>query len=271
METLTFDIQDGVGWIRLTRPEMRNPFDVPLRKDMLTVLDQVREDPAIRVLVLAGSPGAFCAGGNLHMLKANADAGPAYWQQRVKSGLRLINDLIHLRCPLIAVVDGPAFGAGFALALTADMVLASPRARFAMSYLKLGLVPDLGPMYLLPRIVGLQRAKELIFSTREIKAEEAQRLGIVMEVHDSDAIEARARQIAQSLTLAAPTALALTKAALNASLDSDQQTMFTLEANSQAAAFSSPEPLQAIEAMLAKRAPAYTGFPPLTDKPKDQA
>ena len=227
----------------------------------MAVLEQVRDDPSVRALVLSGSPGAFCAGGNLHFLKEQLDAGPAYWQQRLQPGLRLVNDLLRLTRPLIAVLDGPAFGAGFALALTADIVLASPQARFAMSYLKLGLVPDLGPMCLLPRVVGLQRAKELMFSAREVDADEAQRLGIVMEVHASDSIETRARQIAPSLTLAAPTAIGLTKAALNMSLDSDQQGMFAIEASSQAAAFASPELRQAIEAMLAKQAPAYRGFP----------
>lgn len=261
MKTLSFAVKDGIGWIRLARPEIRNPVDMPLRKDLMAVLEQVRDDLSIRVLVLAGTPGAFCAGGNLNDLKANIDAGPAYWQQRVKNGLRLINDLIHLGRPLIAVVDGPALGAGFALALTADMVLASPQARFAMSYLKLGLVPDLGALYLLPRIVGVQRAKELIFSTRDVDAAEAQRLGIVMELHASEALEARAEQIAQSLSHVSPTAFALTKAALNVSLDSDQQTMFSLEANSQAAAFSASEPRVAIEALLNKQAPAYKWVP----------
>jgi 2-(1,2-epoxy-1,2-dihydrophenyl)acetyl-CoA isomerase len=257
VETLSFDVTDGVGWIRLSRPLKRNPYDTALRNDLMTVLDRVRDDLSIRVLVLAGSPGAFCAGGDLHMLKANVDAGPAYWQQRITTGLRAINDLIHLSRPLIAVVDGPAIGAGFSLALTADMVLASPRSRFSMAYLKLGLVPDLGALYRLPRIVGLQRAKELMFSTRELGAEEAQQMGIVMEVHNSEMLEARAQQIAESLTQASPTALALTKAALNASLDSDQSTMFTLEANSQAAAFAAPEPRVAIDAILNKQAPAY--------------
>jgi 2-(1,2-epoxy-1,2-dihydrophenyl)acetyl-CoA isomerase len=260
MQTLDFKVQDGVGWIRLTRPEKRNPFDSELRTDLMEVLAQVRDDPAVRVLVLAGSMGAFCAGGNLHLLKEHAGAGPAYWQQRVTSGLRLANDMLALTRPLIAVVDGPAYGAGFALALMADIVIASPKARFAMSYLKLGLVPDIGPLYLLPRIVGLQRAKELMLSAREIDAAEAQALGIVMEVHDSAAIEARAEAMARSLAQAAPAAVAMTKAALNVSLDSDRASLFALEAASQAAAFAAPEPLGAIDAMLSRRAPAYTGF-----------
>ncbi|WP_235579358.1 enoyl-CoA hydratase/isomerase family protein [Pseudorhodoferax sp. Leaf274] len=262
LQTLDFTVEDGIGWIRLNRPKKRNPFDSELREDLIQVLDRVRADLGIRVVVLAGTPGAFCAGGSLQFIQEQLDAGPAYWQQRLQSGLRLINDLLHLTRPLIAVVDGPAFGAGFTLALTADIVLASPQARFAMSYLKLGVVPDLGPTYLLPRMVGLQRAKELIFSARELDAEEARAMGLVMEVHASDDIEARARDIALRLTHASPTALGLTKAALNASLDSDQHTMFTLEANSQGAAFAAPEPRLAVAAMLAKRPPPYTGFGP---------
>ena len=260
LPTMTFEVISGVGWIRLTRPQKRNPFDTELREDMMQVLQRVRDDLTIRAVVLAGSPGAFCAGGNLHYLKSHLDAGPAFWQQRLQSGLRLVNDLLRMTRPLIAVVDGPAYGAGFTLALTADIVIASPEARFSMSYLKLGLVPDMGPTYLLPRIVGLQRAKELIFSAREIDGEEARNLGIVMEVHPSKTLESRAREIAESLTLASPTAIGLTKAALNASLDSDQQTMFALEVGSQAAAFATLEPRQAIEAMLAKEPPSYRGF-----------
>lgn len=261
METLDFAVENQVGWIRLTRPAKHNPVDAELRADLMAVLEQVRQDPGIRALVLTGGPGVFCAGGNLPVLRENLDAGPAYWQQRIKSGLRLIDDLLNLGRPVIAAVDGPAMGAGFALALCADMVLASPRARFCMAHLRLGLVPDLGALYLLPRAVGLQRAKELMFSTRDIEADEARQLGLVMEVHDSDALESRARQIAESLTHAAPTALALTKAALNVSLDADRSTLFNLEAASQAAAFSAAEPRAALDALLSRKAPPFGGIP----------
>lgn len=255
--TLTFETRDRVGWVRFARPEIRNPLDLALRKDLMSVLELVRDDPEIRVLVVAGTPGAFSAGGNLNEIKEKSVAGPAYWQQRLQFGLRLINDILHLSRPVIAVVDGPAYGAGFAFALSADMVLASPKARFCMSYLKLGLAPDVGALYLLPRIVGQQRAKELILSTRVVDADEAARLGIVMEVHPSETIDERAHQIAVSMTGAARAAMALTKAALNASLDSDQSTMFTLEAASQAAAFSDAEAHEAIDAMHGKRPPPY--------------
>ena len=156
MNTLSFEVVNRVGWIRLARPEKHNPFDAELRADLMAVLEQVRQDPEIRVLVLAGTPGAFCAGGNLQVLHEHLDSGPHYWQQRIKTGLRFIQDMLNLGRPVIAAVDGPAMGAGFALALCADMVVATPRARFCMAYLRLGLVPDLGALYLLPRAVGLQ-------------------------------------------------------------------------------------------------------------------
>jgi 2-(1,2-epoxy-1,2-dihydrophenyl)acetyl-CoA isomerase len=259
---LSFEVEDGVAWLRMTRPQIHNPLDEVLRAELMQALQRVRDDTAIRAVVLTGGEGVFCAGGNLRMLREHARAGPAYWQQRIQSGLRLTDDLLNLGRPLIAAIDGPAIGAGFALALCADMVIASPRARFAMAHLRLGLVPDLGALYLLPRIVGLQRAKELVFSTREVDVEEAQRLGIVMEVHPSEALLARARQIAGSMAQAAPTALALAKAMLNASLDGDRRNAFALEAASQAAAFAAPEPLAQIEAILEKRRPDFTGLPP---------
>lgn len=262
METLAFEVINRVGWIRLTRSKKHNPFDAELRSELISVLERARSDSEIRALVLISEPGSFCAGGNLQLLREHVDSGPAYWQHRIKEGLRFIHDMLSLGKPVIAAVDGPAFGAGFALALAADMVIATPRARFSMAYLRLGLVPDLGALYLLPRAVGLQRAKALMFSTRELCADEAQRMGLVMEVQPSDALEDRVRDIAESLTHAAPAALALTKAALNASLDVDQQSMFSLEAASQAAAFSAPEPRIAIDAMLAKRTPPFRGVPP---------
>jgi 2-(1,2-epoxy-1,2-dihydrophenyl)acetyl-CoA isomerase len=267
MQTLDFLVENAVGWIRLNRPKKHNPIDVELRTELMQVLAQVRDDDNIRAVVLTAAPGVFCAGGNLQALREHAAAGPQYWQKRITAGLRLTDDLLNLGRPVIAAIDGPAVGAGFALALCADMILASPRARFAMSHLRLGVVPDLGACYLLPRIVGLQRAKELVFSTRDVPAEEAQRLGIVMEVHGSEALEARARQIAESMAQAAPTAFALAKAALNSSLDGDRQGAFSLEAASQAAAFAAAEPVAQIEAIINKQSPAFSGLPPVATQP----
>jgi 2-(1,2-epoxy-1,2-dihydrophenyl)acetyl-CoA isomerase len=165
--------------------------------------------------------------------------------------------LLNLDRPVIAAVDGPAYGAGFGLALAADFILATPRARFCLSFLRLGVVPDCGVMYTLPRVVGLQRAKELAFSTREIDADEARQMGIVFEVHTPEQIGQRAFQLALSFTQASPTALSVTKRALNASLHSSLATMLELEANGQAIARSTAYHRDAIARFVGKQPPLF--------------
>jgi enoyl-CoA hydratase/carnithine racemase len=144
-----------------------------------------------------------------------------------------VEELLTLDRPVIAAVDGVAYGAGFSLALAADFILASPRARFCCSFMRMGLVPDCGLFYTLPRVVGLQRAKELVFSAREIGADEAKQMGIVFEIQPEDRLGERARQIALSFNQASPTALSIAKRALNASLNSDLGTMLEMEASGQ--------------------------------------
>ena len=133
--------------------------------------------------------------------------------------------LITLDRPVIAKVDGAAYGAGLGLALTADLVLATPRARFCLSFLRLGAIPDCGTLYTLPRIVGLQRAKELAYSAREFNAEEARDMGIVLDILPPERIDAHARQIALAMAGLPAGALFTTKRGLNASLNSDLHTM----------------------------------------------
>src|SRR5436309_11945858 len=152
---------------------------------------------------------------------------------------------------------------GFAFALAADFVLATPRARFCLPFLRIGLIPDAGILYTLPRAVGLQRAKELAFSTREIGAEEAKQLGIVFEIVAEDRLAERARQLALSFTQASPTSVSLTKRALNASLHSDLSTMLDLEATGQGVARNTEYHREAIGRFLDKQ-PARFQWPKTT-------
>lgn len=261
-QTLSFTVDaQKVAVCRFTRPQRRNPFDAALREEFLSVVQTVQGDPAIRALVIAGSDGAFCAGGDLKDMHARLDEGPAYWRERVGKGQHAIAALMDLDRPVIAVVDGPAVGAGFSLALAADIVLAGPRARFALSFLKLGLVPDMGLFYTLPRAVGLQRARELIYSARELSAEEALQLNLVLELLPSEQVEARAMAIARSFGAASPVALAHAKAALSVSFESDRAVLFEREAAAQAAAFDTPYPRAAIECLLNRQPPAFQ-WPP---------
>ena len=192
---------------------------------------------------------------------AEARAGMAIegWRQRMLEVQPWLRLLIELDKPVIAAVDGPAFGAGFSLALMADFVLASPRARFCMSFMRVGLVPDFGAMYSLPRVVGVQRAKELMLSAREVDADEALRLGIAMEIVPADRLLARADALARSFTGASPLASSLIKRELGQA-PADLATALANEADHQALCFASGYNAEAVQRFVDKQ-PARFRWP----------
>jgi len=168
-----------------------------------------------------------------------------------------VSTLIDLDRPVIAAVDGVCYGAGFSFALAADFVIASTRARFCMPFMKVGLVPDCGAFYTLPRVVGLARAKDLVFTAREISAAQAKEMGAVLEVVEPEALRARAAQIAASLAAASPIAFGLAKRALNQSLGSDLRTMLEIEAAAQGIAFTTGFHHEAVKRFREKADPLF--------------
>lgn len=256
LQTIRYAVEDGVATITLNRPAQKNALDMVMRAELAEAMSTVRRDHGVHALVLTGAGGAFCAGGDIRGMQAGQ--GTAEEGRNRMLDLHLwVEELINFDRPVIAAVDGPAYGAGFGLALAADFVLATPRARFCLSFLKLGLIPDCGVFYTLPRVVGLQRAKELAFSARELGAEEARQLGIVAEIHEPEAIAARARQIALSFTAASLTALSITKRAFNAAPTSSLGTLLEMEAAGQGVARSSEYHRSAVAAFLDKQPPPF--------------
>jgi 2-(1,2-epoxy-1,2-dihydrophenyl)acetyl-CoA isomerase len=157
---------------------------------------------------------------------------------------------------VIAAVDGAAAGAGFSLALVADFILATPRARFCMSFMKVGLVPDCGAFYTLPRIVGVQRAKELMLSARDVEGAEALQLGIAMELHAPEQLLPRAQALAASFVQASPAAVSLVKRSL-AGWGGELPALLEQEANAQALAMGTAEHRVAVKRFLDKEAPLF--------------
>lgn len=251
MEAIRYEVAGGVAVMTLNRPSQRNALDNVMRREIGEVIGAIRRDRGIQALVIAGSGGAFCSGGDLRTMDTGGDAEVA--RNRMLELHLWLEELLTLDRPVIAAVDGPAYGAGFGVALAADIVIATPRARFCLSFLRLGLIPDCGVFHTLPRIVGMQRAKELIFSTRELGAQEARDMGIVMEIHPEDRLGERARELAQSFVQASPTAISLIKKALNASFGSDLRTMLEMEATGQGLARSTPYHRKAVASFLAKQ------------------
>ncbi len=251
----TFERRGVTAVLTLASPATRNAFTPEVREGIAHAVASVEADADIRALIVTGSGGHFCAGGDIRAFADDQQRDGAQWRARMHTAQAWIADLINLDRPVIAAVDGAAFGAGFSLALTADFVLASTRARFCMSFMRLGLVPDCGAMFTLPRVVGMQRAKELMLSAREVHAIEAKALGIAMELHEPDALMPRALALAASFDGASPLAVSLIKRAMGGA--GELSAVLDHEADAQALAFGSTYTRDAVQRFMNKQPVAF--------------
>lgn len=245
---------DGVAVFEHLRGEARNPLTLALRADYAEMVEHVQAQGA-RALVLSGSGGAFCGGGDVKAMHARlADGSQAAGvRQRLQDMHLWLQRLRDLEIPVIAAVDGPAWGGGFAIALCADFVLATPRASFCMVFLRIGALPDMGAIHLLPRAVGLGKAKELLMTGRKVSAQEGERLGFVHALHAPEALQAEALAFARRFLAAPRVALGLTKRLVNRAYELDAATMAELEACAQVACLAEPDHAQALERFVHKQ------------------
>jgi len=257
-KTIGFEVRQQVATLTLDNPSKRNMIDQVMRAELADVVRRVRRDRDIRAMVITGAGGHFCAGGDLRAI-ATVGLDNHGWRNRLHDVHDWLRELITLDRPVIAAIDGAAAGAGFSLALCADFILATPRARFCMSFIKVGLAPDFGSYYTLPRVVGVQRAKEIMMSARDIDGAEALQLGIAMELHEPDRVLERAQALAASFVNASPAALSLIKRTLAAPLH-DLATLMELEASGQAVAVGTTEHRTAVKRFLDKE-PALFQWP----------
>lgn len=258
-QTIRLAVAEGVGTLTLNRPQQRNAIDLAMREEMRAAVDRLRRDESIRSVILTGEGGNFCAGGDIRSMRTRS-AGPEAARKRLRDNLDWCEGLIALDKPVIAAVAGAAYGAGFSLALAADFILAAPDARFCASFGRIGLIPDFGCHYTLPRRVGLARAKELIFSAREIDAEEAAELGIAYRVVANETLVAAAEELARRFLNAAPTAIAIAKTVLDQTFSLDLRQMLEAEANGQAICLETAYHREAVERFLNKQ-PARLAWP----------
>ncbi len=228
----TLSLCDGVAVFSHQRPASRNALSVGLRDDYSEMLDRVENDRAIRVLIITGSGGSFCAGGDVKDMHARSisadpeDASPDTMRRRVLwSHNHWLDRLRSLEMPVIAAVDGAAYGAGFSLALTADFVLASERTNFCFAFAKVGAVADFGAFYTVPRLIGLAKAKEMMMTARRVGAVEAHQLGLVHAVHAEGSLLTEAHRMAKRFLSGPHEALGMIKNTLNRSFDLDYHSM----------------------------------------------
>lgn len=257
MTWLKTEIINAVRWLTIDRPERKNAIPTDGFPDLTAAFEDFDESED-RVLVVTGAGGEFCSGADLDRDRlAGMSVSEAH--QRMKVVERAAVALHRITKPTIAAVDGVAVGAGMNLALGCDVVVASDRARFSEIFVRRGLTLDFGGTWLLPRIVGLQRAKELALSGRIVEADEAGRLGIAMEVVPVASLRDRVGELAASFASGAPIGQMFAKQGLNASFESSFAEAVSWEGQSQAVAFGTDDVVEGVAAFLDKRDPGWKG------------
>jgi enoyl-CoA hydratase len=247
---------DGVGTIIIDRPEKRNALNAQVRRELVSALDALAENEAVRVVVVTGAgPRAFVAGADIGEF---ADRTPLE-QRKAMEGRRVFSALADLPKPTIASINGYALGGGCELALACDLRIAARSARIGQPEVNLGLLPGGGGTQRLPRLVGMGRAMRLILTGEIIDAEEAERVGLVDEVVDDEALPERTRALARSIARHSPVALRLIKQAVRATAELPLAEGLALERELFITAFSSEDRVEGVNAFLEKRTPTYRG------------
>ena len=253
---LLVDIADGIATLTLNRADALNALNHELKTALLDAVRRFGRDRAVRVVVLTGAGRAFCAGQDL---REHAENARATADELRSSYNPLILGIRRLEQPVIAAVNGVAAGAGLSLALACDLRLAAEEASFILAFGRIGLVPDSGATWLLPRLVGSARAAELALLGDALPAREAERIGLVNRVVAGTALALEARALAERLAASAPRALALTKRALNRATEVGLEEALDYEASLQGIAANTADHAEGRAAFREKRPPKFTG------------
>ncbi|MGW3202838.1 enoyl-CoA hydratase/isomerase family protein [Streptomyces sp. NPDC001135] len=249
-----------VAYVALNRPDALNALTPQLRDRLIDVLAKASADPDVRAVVLTGTGRGFCAGADLRGGAGGGDRLPGDVARVLRLGAqRLVAAVLDCEKPVIAAVNGTAAGLGAHLAFACDLVLAAESARFIEVFVRRGLVPDAGGAYLLPRLLGPHRTKELMFLGDAVPAADAARLGLVNRVVPDADLEKTARAWAARLASGPTRALALTKHLVNTSLESDRATAFAAEAWAQELNMTTEDAREGLRAFVERRGAEFQG------------
>jgi 2-(1,2-epoxy-1,2-dihydrophenyl)acetyl-CoA isomerase len=256
-ETIIYEVKNRVALIRLNRPEMMNALEAALARDLVDAVRLAGADTDVGSIVITGTGKVFSSGGDLSRLMQGFELVEG--RQWLKEGYGQILELTRVGKPVIAAVNGYAVGAGFSLALMCDLIYAAESAKFGMAFIKVGAVPDCGALYYLPRLVGLQKAKELVFSGSNISAAEAKRIGIVNDLYPDEELLEKTMVVAANLAEGPSVALAQAKEILNASGNLSLDLVMELEIYAQSVCFQTEDHKEGVIAFLEKRKPNFKG------------
>jgi 2-(1,2-epoxy-1,2-dihydrophenyl)acetyl-CoA isomerase len=259
-KTLLYTLDNDVAWVTMNRPEQRNAMNAEMRDELIDVLGDARTNADIRCLVLTGSGKGFCTGADLSGPRGQTPSGPGASREVMKgSSQRLLRALWDLEKPVVAAVNGVAAGLGAHLAFASDFVIAADEARFIEVFVRRGIAVDAGGAFLLPRLIGLQKAKELVYFGDDLSAAEAARIGLVSQVVPGEQLAATARQWAERLAKGPTFAIGISKRLLNRSLESSFETALEEEATAQALVTHSEDTREGMMAFMERRTPQFKG------------
>ena len=259
LETLEFDIQDSVAHIVLNRPKAANAINLQMAKDLMEAALHCDEDPSVRAILIGAHGKMFCAGGDIGAFATAGDKMPGLLKEMTTYLHAATSLLARCRAPVIAAVGGTAAGAGFSLAASADLVLASEEARFTMAYTQVGLTPDGSSTYFLPRLIGKRRAMELMLTNRVLSAAEALEWGIVNRVVPGAELGAASHALATQLASGPTEAFGGVKKLLASSDVEGFESQLQLESLAISDSARTQDAKAGVEAFLAKKRASFNG------------
>ena len=259
MADLEYTVQDGVGTILLNRPHTKNAFTLEMVEAWANALRSARTDPRVRVVVVTGSGDAFCSGIDLSVLEAVGDE-PFALKSMLTEGIHEVARAVDaLSKPVIAAVNGAAVGAGMDMALMCDIRLLAQSARMSEAYIRVGLVPGDGGCYYLPRLVGMSKALELLWTGDFVDADEALRIGLATRVLPDSDFDDNYRAFVHRLAAQPPINVAMIKRAAQQSVHSDLRTALDLISSHLAVVHGTRDSVEARAALSERRAPSFEG------------
>lgn len=250
--------EDGVATVTLNRPEALNALSLEMREGLGTIFQEFKTDDSVRAVVLTGAGRAFCAGGDVKGMAQRR--GPTEMKDFVRNTIhRAVLAITSLEKPVIAMVNGVATGAGCCLALTCDLIIASDKAKFGFAFVRVGLGPDWGGAYFIPRAIGLAKAKELLFTGKLIDAQEAERIGLINQVVPADQLVETTYALARQLAKGPTKAIGTTKTLVGRGMEMDLLGLLEYEANTAALLVQSEDHREGVQAFVEKREPNFQG------------
>jgi len=256
--TIELKIENEVAYVALNRPQVFNSFNREMALKLQAILDDCETNTAIRAIVLTGNGKAFCAGQDLKEV-TDPDKNPGFKNILEEHYNPIIRRIRAIEKPIIAAVNGVAAGAGANIALACDIVIAHSEASFIQAFSKIGLIPDSGGTFFLPRLIGFQRASALAMLGDKVTAEEAEKMGMIYKAIPSDDFEEYVNNLATKMAKMPTKALGLIKKSLNASLNNSLEDQLMLESKHQIEASQTADYKEGVAAFVEKRKPNFKG------------